>query len=65
MIHILFSFIFNGWQEVKSGFGRVWVRLMRVCRWQFENHGSDHEKTKLKLLEAANLVDKVLSVARH
>lgn len=26
---------------------------------QFEKHGSNLEKTKLKLLEAANLVDKV------
>lgn len=33
-----------------------------LCRWQFENHGNDHEKTKLKLLEAANLVDKVLPI---
>ena len=28
---------------------------------QFEKHGSSFEKTKLKLLEAANLVDKVTS----
>lgn len=27
--------------------------------WQFVNHDSDFEKTKLKLLDAANLVDKV------
>lgn len=27
--------------------------------WQFVNHDSDFEKTKLKLLDAANMVDKV------
>lgn len=33
----------------------------RLCNLQFDKHGSDLEKTKLKLLEAANLVDKVTS----
>lgn len=32
--------------------------------WQFVNHGSDFEKTKLKLLDAANLVDKVRRSSR-
>lgn len=36
------------------------VSLMHFMSfWQFVNHDSDFEKTKLKLLEAANLVDKV------
>lgn len=30
-----------------------------LCNLQFDKHGSNLEKTKLKLLEAANLVDKV------
>ena len=30
-----------------------------LCFAQFERHGSNLEKTKRKLLEAANLVDKV------
>lgn len=38
----------------------VVVSLMHfVSIWQFVSHDSDFEKTKLKLLEAANLVDKV------
>lgn len=32
---------------------------------QFEKHGGSLEKTKLKLLEAANLVDKVTSDMKH
>lgn len=36
-----------------------------LCRLQFEKHGSSLQKTKLKLLEAANLVDKVGSDAEH
>lgn len=35
--------------------------MQRLCNLQFDKHGSDLEKTKLKLLEAANLVDKVMS----
>lgn len=39
----------------------MWVCLSHAFRvvWQFVNHDSDFEKTKLKLLDAANLVDKV------
>lgn len=38
----------------------VSVSLMRyIVVLQFVNHNSDFEKTKLKLLDAANLVDKV------
>ncbi len=32
---------------------------------QFEKHASNLEKTKMKLLEAANLVDKVTSNVKH
>lgn len=34
-----------------------------VFRFQLERHGSSLEKTKQKLLEAANLVDKVMPEA--
>lgn len=33
--------------------------IQRLRNFQFDKHGGDLEKTKLKLLEAANLVDKV------
>lgn len=48
----------------------VWVCLF-MCTMsvylvtQFEKHGSSLEKTKMKLLEAANLVDKVTFDVMH
>lgn len=38
--------------------------MICLCNLQFDKHGSNFEKTKLKLLEAANLVDKVTLVLR-
>uniref|UniRef100_A0A8D0DE44 ADAM metallopeptidase domain 19 n=1 Tax=Sander lucioperca TaxID=283035 RepID=A0A8D0DE44_SANLU len=52
----------HGMMSPRSGRVRVGVSCFCVqcglCRWQFEKHGSSLEKTKQKLLEAANLVDK-------
>lgn len=43
----------------------VFLYKCGLCCFQFEKHGSNLEKTKLKLLEAANLVDKVKSDGKY
>lgn len=55
LIHILF-------ESCKERHG-VCEGMSVVSRFQFEKHGGSLEQTKQKLLEVANLVDKVMPEA--